>query len=370
MQACPVPADTDVTIEKMRIRATLLPACAFFAALLCLACRSEPVAWQWPLQGQCYAAPLVEASEVYVVTQAGEVVAGDSRTGKQLWRKQFPGQSFVAAAACNGKSLFVASQQGSVLSLDRMTGKELWRQSLVEDSFEAPLTVARDLLLVPSAGGTVYCLAQSDGSTVWSHPGNLKYNTRAAVQDDRVYVGGWSNNFFCLTLDGGKPLWRFSPGRGAIVRDAVVEGNFVYFPSRDGHVYALQTSTGRLLWRFPAMDASNLVLADHRIVFVDVTGRLVSLDAQTGTPVRQWETTKALFPIYPCGSDFLGVADRIFRIDMKKERLEPIETPLATSVLLLSLAPDRLIVVHRGKSVFALYPPKKVTWLMTKTVAG
>lgn len=337
------------------------------AVLLLVGCHQEQqVAWQWTLKGQCYAEPLVDGATVYAVTDAGEIIAGDSRTGKILWQKQLEQQSIVSEPALKGDRLFVASRQGNVYAFESKTGAELWRRSVPDDGFQAPLSVAADLLLLPSTSGTVYAISQSDGKTAWLHKGNLKYNTRAVVHDGGIFIGGWSNSFFRLGLDG-RQLWRFSPGRGGFAREAVVDENRVYIPSRDNHVYALEASTGKLLWRFPALDPSNLLTVKQqqqqqdRITFADLTGRFVSLDARTGAPVSEWNTGKPFFPLYAFGDDCMAVADHVYMLEPNHKRMKIVEVPFAASVLVLAFAPERLIIVPRGKLLFALTWPKKVT---------
>jgi outer membrane protein assembly factor BamB len=70
------------------------------------------------------------------------------------------------------------------------------------------------------------------------------------VWNDKVYIGSFDGNLYCLSLSG-KELWRFKMGAEIWSGDLspVVSNNVIYFASMDGYVYAVDANTGKELWK-------------------------------------------------------------------------------------------------------------------------
>ena len=95
-----------------------------------------------------YSGPIVSESMVFVTGTSDkktEVVYGlDRKTGKEIWRAEWPGAMsvpFFAASngswirstpAYDGESLFVAGMRDVLVSLNAKTGEEQWRVDFVE----------------------------------------------------------------------------------------------------------------------------------------------------------------------------------------------------------------------------------------------
>ena len=92
---------------------------AMLLLLVLIACHNsaKPV-WRWTLQSRCYADPVIEGRILYVVSAAGEVIAGETRSGRQIWSQKLPG-SIVAAPAVSDSMLLIATQQGHVFALEK-----------------------------------------------------------------------------------------------------------------------------------------------------------------------------------------------------------------------------------------------------------
>lgn len=79
---------------------------------------------------------------------AGEVVALDIKTGKQLWNQEFEGGAFGAPVAVNDM-VFFTTLDGTVHGLDAETGGEVWSEALPAGSNSAVIA-SGDTLLVPA----------------------------------------------------------------------------------------------------------------------------------------------------------------------------------------------------------------------------
>ena len=65
-----------------------------------------------------------------------------------------------------------------------------------------------------------------------------------------VYVGSWDHNVYALNASTGALLWSFVTGNLVGSSPAVADG-VVYFGSYDNNVYALNARTGAKLWSYP-----------------------------------------------------------------------------------------------------------------------
>ncbi len=137
-----------------------------------------------------YSGPIVSETMVFVTGTAEKkteiVCALDRKTGKELWRIQWPGAlsvPFFAASngswirstpAFDGENLFVGGMRDVLVSLNAQTGKEQWRVDFVEE-FKSPLPafgcVSSPLLdgdsLYVQAGASLVKLDKRTGKVIW-----------------------------------------------------------------------------------------------------------------------------------------------------------------------------------------------------------
>ena len=289
-----------------------------FLLLILAGCGSgyEPV-WQWPLESRSYAEPIVDGKTVYIVSQAGEVIAGSYETGKKAWIKKVNG-AILASPAISARAVFAATQNGNVYALDKKTGNQIWTKPF-SDRFIAPVSLAGDLILVPSETGVLYGISQRDGVTRWTLAGYQKFNTRALVHRSFLLLGGWSNDFLCLGFDGSIK-WGFKAAY-PISGDAVVDQNTVYFPAYDGFVYALEIPSGRMRWHSPVKLPTNVIIQNRQLI-VGSGNQLLVLSAQSGQLIRRVLVKKPIARLYASGNDCLIVSGDVYRIDPISGRIE------------------------------------------------
>lgn len=165
-----------------------------------------------------YSGPIVSESAVFVTGTAekkNEVVCAlDRKTGKELWRVQWPGAlsvPFFAASngswirstpAFDGESLFVGGMRDVLVSLNAATGEEQWRVDFVKD-FSSPLPafgfvcsplVDGDSIYV-QAGGSLVNLDKQTGKMIWR-----------ILQDGGGMNGSAFSSPFMATLAGQRQL--------------------------------------------------------------------------------------------------------------------------------------------------------------------
>ncbi len=178
------------------------------------------------------------------------------------------GTTGYSAPAASGDTLFVADRGGFASAINAHTGIEYWRVELGEDLF-AP-TLAGDLVLFGGRGqselgvlgeGHLFALNRATGAEQW----------RRFIPDDPAV-----------------------PYSGGVVHGGVVSGSRVFVGSYNANAYALDVTTGAILWQYdggtPNVDAFNWrpIAIGSRVVFLRDNGLLVALDQVSGDV--SWET--------------------------------------------------------------------------------
>ncbi len=328
-------------------KASLLPLIAVF--LIACPGSSNKLAWQWTLESRCYAQPIIDGNNVYIVSQAGEVISGNYKTGKKNWSIKVNGP-VLGDPEFDQDHVYVSSQNGYVLALKKSNGGVSWSTSFPEEHFTAPLTLVKEMLLVPSRTGTLYSLSISDGHVLWKLEGNMKYNTKAIVQGSHLFIGGWGHDFYCLNLDGSVN-WRYKASH-VIVENAMVHKNDVYFTAHDFNVYALDLQTGRLKWRFRAdnLDPTELLLIGNELVFG--SGNFIEiLDPQTGKRIRKIKAPRIVERIYALDGNVVMVSKNIYKIDIKSGAIQKLISGKGP-YFKIAFTPDRYIVSDENSGVF------------------
>ncbi len=259
---------------------------------------------------------------------------------QEAWKAQLPDIVWSAPkVSADGRSLWVGCDDDSVYRLDAATGKVLGQVRPFECTFtrkndpEATrCDVDNEFVLLPDAsvlaGGGGIARILPDGTIAWRFPvtshvrgapavdgeGHLYFSTlggeivsldaqgalrwrervRSRCDSTPVLAGGClvilgcddsSLNAFS-TLDG-RPVWKlFAPGafRGAGALSP--DGSVLYWGGFDRHLYAVETATGKVRWRYrtsgrhlgaPLVDAGGHVLVfpeENRGYWLDAEGHL------------------------------------------------------------------------------------------------
>jgi len=98
----------------------------------------------------------------------------------------------------------------------------------------------------------------------WSTPigGRL---TQPVVEDGRVYVASIDRHtLHALDARTGKPLWQYTAGGRIDSPPSIYRGRAI-FGSRDGWIYCVRGTDGRLVWRFRAMPRELLIVSYGRL---------------------------------------------------------------------------------------------------------
>jgi outer membrane protein assembly factor BamB len=152
----------------------------------------------------------------------------------------------------------------------------------------------------------------ADGTQRWKYKTGGPVPATPAVAGAVVYVGSYDGKFYALDATTGKARWKFATdGRAAaskrrnlhgmlpknqtiadpfdvFLSSPVVAQGAVYFGSGDGHLYALDATSGALNWKFKTGDVvhSSPAYADGVVYFGSWDSYFYAVDAKTGA--QRW----------------------------------------------------------------------------------
>lgn len=153
-------------------------------------------------------------------------------------------------------------------------------------------------------------LSRRDGSVVFELPTHAPVASAPVLTDTFVYVtdtAGYTLAFRRDKLASGIPAWEHFSG-APILSEPTVEGGVVYLTNVDDLVYALDATTGALVWRYAhkleglrvaeleLFGAPRPVLADDTLYVGFSDGFLVALGARDGSPRWSAEIGEGAYP--------------------------------------------------------------------------
>lgn len=277
----------------------------------------------------------------------GEKTTGviDIAAGRELWRRELPHRSqfrtriaggivlaggekyYAVLAAEDGKPLWQAQPEtrrlgvpllhngrlyhgdgNRLIARDAGSGKVLWTFDAVPDTdiAYAP-AVTGDTVFVGPGDGRLYALSTTNGALRWSvnREKDWQYLRQMYVEGGVLVAGTYKEKLLGLSIEDGRELW--SVNAGNFINSHHVTDGMAYFWSPTGWVYAVETSTGNVLWRCRTTDyrrspdnwatiVAELASADGRLFVLDLANVLHVLDIGSGEEVGRFATPGRVQP--------------------------------------------------------------------------
>jgi outer membrane protein assembly factor BamB len=169
------------------------------------------------------------------------------------------------------------------------------------------VVAANGLLYISTARG-LYALNAENGDIAWVYPTELPLGHSPTVVGSVLYVGGYDRRIHALeanpvlsTLptDGqtgyrvnDRVLWTFEQAEAGFETNPLVVNGILYAGNRDGAMYALNATTGALLWKYrtggPILFSA--AYQDGILYFAANDARAYALNAGDGSLV--WKSNK------------------------------------------------------------------------------
>jgi outer membrane protein assembly factor BamB len=189
------------------------------------------VKWAFKTDGWVLSSSALAGGLVYFGSEDKNLYALDVATGEEKWRFSTGGPVRSSPAVVAG-TVYFGSYDSSFYALDAASGKLKWKfETAGEKQFEAK-------------GLHGYLPRAQNMPDPWDF-----FLSSPAVNDGLVYFGSGDGNLYALDSKTGHLKWKFVT-QGVVHSSPAVAGGVVYFGSWDSYLYALDAATGQVKWEF------------------------------------------------------------------------------------------------------------------------
>jgi outer membrane protein assembly factor BamB len=213
--------------------------------------------------------------------------------------------------------------------------------------------IADGVIFVGSNDGKLYAVDAETGATKWTFAAKARIASSPAVNNGIVYVESYDSQLYAIDAVSGQKKWSFAtegekrftaphihgmlPAAQSLpdpfdffLSSPCVWNGAVYFGSGDGHVYAVDATSGTLKWKFKTGDVvhASPAIADGMLFIGGWDTYLYALDAASGTerwkfktgddPVIHNHTGIQSSPVVIDGVVYLGCRDaKLYALEAK-----------------------------------------------------
>lgn len=236
-----------------------------------------------------------------------------TKTPAVKWKFKSNGPVINSCVIDNNRLLF-GSNDSNLYCLNKETGAQYWRYKTNGAICSTP-AVAGNTVYFISYDGVFYALNKNDGSLTWSFKteGERRFAAKGihgaqpkdslikddwdfflsspAIEGDLVCFGTGSGYIYALNTETGKEVWKFKTNEVTHCSPAIAYGN-VYIGSWDTYLYVLDLKTGRERWKFKTGEDTVIhnqtgiqnppVIYDSVLYFGCRDSHIYALDAITG----------------------------------------------------------------------------------------
>jgi outer membrane protein assembly factor BamB len=193
------------------------------------------------------------------------VAAYDKTSGKEVWRKEYPGMvskkfdefrgswsTPVVHREKNGDVLLLSLPQ-RLYAVNPLTGEEVWSCGGLKDLVYTSPIVAENIAVAMGGYGTPALAVETGGKgdvtetkRLWQHPKNPQRVGSGVIVDGYIYILNEPGIAWCLDLKTGEKQWEQRVERGNSWSSAVLVNGRIYIPSTSGTTFVLEPSPEEL----------------------------------------------------------------------------------------------------------------------------
>lgn len=279
--------------------------------------------WQLGMDDKVDSSPAVFNGKIYVSVWGGSILALEAVTGNSPWRYDVLGQHSSSPLVVNN-TVYVGTGFPDVkfYAFNADNGSILWQKAMSQPVYSSAAYDSSGVLVVGSNDGKVYFFNAQNGTllTTFDTGGSI-YLSAPAIDSGKVYVAGgeYGKKLFALDVATGQKLWEHNlAGADQFIKiSSPAAANGVVYVSAgypNQKVFAVDATNGALKWQVTFGSVGDLnylsspAVAGDKVFVGTTTGKLVVLDAATGTSLYEYQTGGAVISSPSISSGMVYVA--------------------------------------------------------------
>ncbi len=147
----------------------------------------------------------------------------------------------------------------------------------------------------------------------WVYTTGGAITSSPAVSGGYVYFGSADDYLYAINASTGALLWKYKTGNSIVDSSPAVAGTTVYVGSTDDYLYAINATTGALVWKFKTGAAvySSPAVVNGEVYIGSTDDSVYAVNASTGAQTWKYATTGAVYssPAVSNGILYVGSDD-------------------------------------------------------------
>lgn len=235
-----------------------------------------------------------DQDSVFVFDSKGEIKAL-SNDGKRIWNKKLNLDISTGITLAFNK-LLLSSSNGEVFCLSKDSGEIIWQYSTSGEVLSPPATNG-DIVAIQSIDGRVTAVDLDTGEFRWDYRSvipnlTLRGTSEPSFNEGFLYVGFANGNLAKIEPRSGVTQWEIpittSQETSEIGRIVDIDGNFVFssgiafVATFQGDIAALDSRSGRFIWKEKTSTANDLLSSRGKIIVVDEKDQVLAYSQNSG----------------------------------------------------------------------------------------
>lgn len=252
-------------------------------------------AWSFKTGEAVLSTPAVYKNAVYFGSKDGFVYALETATGKLIWKYEV-GLSVLTSASVTDDLVFIGSMDGYLYAISRTDGTRQWRSQLYDVKYGgvyASPAYQDGSVYYAGKNGYIYSTSAASGGRNWQHGTASAIYASPVIKDGVVYAVSHDRVFYALDAKTGKRLWKKRLNDEMGYASPVVAGEDVYLALQSGHVKVFNKTDGKASaeFSFPGGIKSTPIVSGNGIIIVGSTdGFVYAANSKTGVILWRYKT--------------------------------------------------------------------------------